>query len=180
MVVVVVMLMLHGCSQSTKPQSAKPQFAERSVAVESRSNSASVGSTRTSSDRPVRSSDRPVRLVSDVDELSETSAYPSVTLEELNNHVENRSAVIVDARSPQRFAQGHVREAINVPTSDEEAYTEQNLGNVDRGQFIIIYCGGASCHASEALYQYLVTQGFTNMRVFQPGWEALAPLRQLQ
>lgn len=93
--------------------------------------------------------------------------------------MENKNAMVIDARAPDRFAQGHVRGAINIPSSQKEAYTEQFLRGVDPNQPILIYCGSESCPASDILYDYLSTQGFTNMRVFKPGWAVLSSAKQL-
>src|SRR5262249_46606355 len=46
------------------------------------------------------------------------TAYSSddVTIEQLREYVRSGSAVIVDARSPDQFAAGHVRGAMNIPS----------------------------------------------------------------
>lgn len=106
--------------------------------------------------------------------------YPSVNFEELRTHVRNKSAVVVDARSASSFTRGHVRGAINIPAGEKETYTEQYLRQLEPGQLIIIYCSSPTCHASDMLYEYLATQGFTNMRLYTPGWQQLAKVSEIQ
>lgn len=109
----------------------------------------------------------------------EPSAYPSVDFEEFSAHVQNNSAVIVDARSPKSFAGGHVRRAINIPAGEKESYTDQYLRHLDHDRLILIYCSNPTCHASDMLYEYLATLGFTNMRLYGPGWQQLALVSKL-
>ena len=98
-----------------------------------------------------------------------------ITLDDVQQHVRNGSAIIIDARGPQRFAEGHVRGAINIPAGEHmEAYRQQYLQDVDPQQLVIIYCSSPTCHASDMVYEYLIGFGFTNMRVFSDGWVALA------
>jgi len=103
-----------------------------------------------------------------------------ITLDEFRGHVRNNTAVIVDAREPEDFAESHVRGALNIPAQQKEAYLGKISRNVGTGQFIIIYCGGPQCSAGDSVYDYAISQGYTNMRVFKPGWQILASARDLQ
>jgi ArsR family transcriptional regulator len=107
-------------------------------------------------------------------------SYPKVDIKEFRTHFQNKSAVIVDARSTKSYAQGHVRGAINVPAGEKEQYTDQYLRHLDPSQLIIIYCSSPTCSASDVVYEYLTTQGFSNMRLFGPGWQKLASARDLR
>ncbi|HEY3246429.1 MAG TPA: rhodanese-like domain-containing protein [Phycisphaerae bacterium] len=103
-----------------------------------------------------------------------------ISLDELRQHVQNQSAVIVDARAPHDFDRGHLRGAINVPSGKEEAYIGDLLRNADLSQPIIIYCNGPHCPAADTVYDHARSYGFTNMRVFKPGWDALSAMHDLQ
>jgi len=103
-----------------------------------------------------------------------------ITLDEMREHVRSQTAVIIDARGPLEFVLGHVRGAFNMPAGEKEAYMPQISQTVAPGQLIIIYCNGPRCNSSDMVYEYLVPQGFTNMRVFEPGWGALASVRDLR
>ena len=97
-----------------------------------------------------------------------------ITLDEFRDHTRNRSAVIVDARLPKDFNKGHVRGAINIPAGDEDRYLEKFRKDVSPDELIIVYCGGPDCPAGDNVATYLAGQGFTNIRVYAPGWQQLS------
>jgi rhodanese-related sulfurtransferase len=101
-------------------------------------------------------------------------ARHDLTLDEFRKHVQNQSAVIVDARLPKDFKKGHVRGAVNIPAGDEDAYLAKFQKDVAPDQLVIIYCGGPDCPAGDNVATYLSTQGFTNLRVYKPGWQQLS------
>ena len=102
-----------------------------------------------------------------------------VTLDEIRELVRNGDAVIIDARWPADFARGHVRGAFNMPAGGEEAYMLQIGKSVTPNKLIIIYCNGPRCRSSDMVYAYLAPRGYTNMRVFKPGWDAMASARAI-
>jgi len=103
-----------------------------------------------------------------------------ITLDQIRELVRNGEAVIIDARGPADFALGHVRGAFNMPAGQAEAYIGQLSQSVAPGQLIVIYCNGPHCDSGDMVYEYLVPQGFSNMRVFKPGWEAIASASDLR
>jgi rhodanese-related sulfurtransferase len=65
--------------------------------------------------------------------------------------------VLVDVRTAEEYASGHIPSAINVPV----ATLEQNLPTEDRGALIIVYCqSGGRSRAGKAA---LVRLGFTRV-----------------
>lgn len=115
-----------------------------------------------------RQNDKPVQMV------RSDSGDGDITLDEVLFHVEHGTALVVDARGRADFQDGHVPGAINVPASEMEQAVAQELGDVDLDQLIIIYCQSAACHSSDMLREYLAGLGFTNLRVYSPGWQVLA------
>lgn len=99
-----------------------------------------------------------------------------VTLADIRRAIADGTALILDVRSRESFEAGHIRGAMNLPASEMEQYREMGLGDVDRDQLIIIYCNNRSCHASDMVYEYLLTEGFSNVKVFSPGWESARSL----
>jgi 3-mercaptopyruvate sulfurtransferase SseA len=55
-----------------------------------------------------------------------------------------------------------------------DAYLAKIRQNIAPDQLIIIYCVNRTCESSDMVYEFLETQGFTNMRVYTPGWQVLA------
>ena len=109
-----------------------------------------------------------------------TESRYDITVDELRGHLQKNTAVIIDAREPEDFVEGHVRGALNMPAEQKEAYLGEINRDVATSQFIIIYCGGPECSAGDTVYDYATSLGFSNMRVFKPGWQALVSSRDLQ
>lgn len=68
-----------------------------------------------------------------------------------------QGAMIVDVRTPQEFADGHLDNAVNFPLSE----LDKHFANVDKDTQIVLYC--RSDNRSAQAYQYLQSQGFTNL-----------------
>jgi rhodanese-related sulfurtransferase len=118
-------------------------------------------------------------LVSQKEIISTSNQTPrhDITVEQIREHQKNHTAMIVDARSPEQFIQGHLTEAINLPAGQRDANIERMHQEVAPDQLIIIYCASAFCEAGDMVYEYLADAGYTNMRVYKPGWEQLAVAR---
>jgi len=112
-------------------------------------------------------------------EIRDSGMRQQVSLDSLRAHVLDGTAVFVDARKPDQFAAGHLRGALNLPSESKEANMGTIWQNVAKDQLIIIYCGGGSCHASDVVYDYLISNGFTQVREFKAGWEVLGNQRDL-
>jgi rhodanese-related sulfurtransferase len=102
-----------------------------------------------------------------------------VTLDDIRNHVRNASAMIIDARVAGDFVLGHVHGALNMPPGQEDTNMDELWQRVAPSGLIIVYCNGPRCNSSDLVREYLVAQGFTNVRVFKPGWKAIAAVREL-
>lgn len=71
--------------------------------------------------------------------LPQTEAeVPRVNVEDAKLAFENGEAIIVDVRSAQAYADGHITGAISIPLDE----FENNIANValDKDQWIITYC----------------------------------------
>ncbi|EHV5555356.1 rhodanese-like domain-containing protein [Vibrio parahaemolyticus] len=68
-----------------------------------------------------------------------------------------KGAMIVDVRTPQEFSEGHLDNAVNFPLSE----LDKHFKDVKKDQLIVLYC--RSGNRSGQAYQYLQSQGFTNL-----------------
>lgn len=68
-----------------------------------------------------------------------------------------QGAVIVDVRTPQEFAAGHLDNAKNYPLSE----LDKHFANIDKDTQIVLYC--RSGNRSGQAFRYLQSQGFTNL-----------------
>ncbi|MDT0346888.1 ArsR/SmtB family transcription factor [Streptomyces litchfieldiae] len=64
-----------------------------------------------------------------------------VTVEELRDRLSDPGTIVVDLRSAQEYAQGHVPGAISLPAAD----LSEALGRIPRDVEVIAYCQGPYC-----------------------------------
>ncbi len=98
----------------------------------------------------------------------------SEELKNLRAHVENGTAIVLDARTFDEYAEGHIPSAFHAPF---EAFIGQvpdymDMLLADPDQLIIVYCGGGDCHASESVGSQLMEYGIENVFVFEGGYPA--------
>ncbi len=106
-----------------------------------------------------------------------------ITLDQIRAHVHDETVVLIDARNPEDFARGHVRGALNLPAGpveQMEGYLTQMRPSMAPDQLIVLYCSGPRCGSGDMVSEYLADRGFTNMRVYSPGWQMLATAKDLQ
>ena len=94
---------------------------------------------------------------------SASDTYRQVSAEEAIALMESESGyVILDVRTAQEFASGHIPDAINVPVEEIGSVPPAELPDPD--QLILVYCrsGNRSKQAAEKLVQ----MGYTNIVEF--------------
>ncbi len=138
----------------------------------------------TRADRGGRPSDadRDEQLASAVEPAAPDPLH-DITLDQIREFVQDQSAVLIDARSPDSFAQGHVRGALNLPAGPVDemaAYLARIRPSLGPDQLIILYCSSAACGSADMVAEYLARQGFGNTRVYSPGWQRLARAKDLR
>jgi rhodanese-related sulfurtransferase len=163
-------MLLTGCSSGG--HDANSLYTERA-----NENDVARGHNQSASGGDMASSPRPDELLGY--RMGQEPLF-DITLDQIRQHVRNNSAVFIDARGTRDFARGHVRGAINMPAGQQAAYMEQIKQSVAPDNFIIIYCSSSHCDSGEMLYEYLTSHGYSNMRVFKPGWEVLSKERDLR
>jgi len=88
---------------------------------------------------------------------------------------DSRTALFVDARSRENFAQGHIPGAVSLPVGRFDEQIGAFMSRHSPAQPIVAYCSGRTCEDSHNLAQLLLESGFVNVRVFidgLPGWKA--------
>ncbi|MBW2477683.1 MAG: hypothetical protein JRE63_10225 [Deltaproteobacteria bacterium] len=102
---------------------------------------------------------------------SETSweALPvPVVLQEIDTLLAE-GAILLDARDPELFSDGHLPGAVSLPlTTFEEAFTTFQK-QVPKSHTLIVYCSGYGCPDSFDLAVKLIHRGFEDVRVFEGG-----------
>ncbi|HEX9252957.1 MAG TPA: rhodanese-like domain-containing protein [Ignavibacteriaceae bacterium] len=76
----------------------------------------------------------------------------------------------IDARSPEEFAEGHIKGAINIPFYGSENYLDA-INHLNKNEFIVTYCSGADCDISILSGNELFEMGFKRVYVFIGGYD---------
>ena len=96
-----------------------------------------------------------------------------ITPTHLKQMTESLPTVIIDTRSPEAFAAGHIPGAVSLPLGDFDAMVEAFAAKIPPQQPIITYCSGRLCQDSHTVAQLLMERGFENVLVYIdgfPGW----------
>lgn len=93
-----------------------------------------------------------------------------ISLEQAYKLFQNNSATFIDARDKWDFAEGHIRNAINLP---EYSFEQDNpiIKSMQKKNSYVIYCGGDDCDVSTRLAVKLNQLGYTKLFVFKLGWK---------
>jgi rhodanese-related sulfurtransferase len=122
--------------------------------------------------------------------LQDQDPVPEISTAELQRVLNDRSAVILDARPFAEYAVSHIPGAISVPgkaglppaqyTADASELTRQYP---DRNQRFVLYCNGMYCGRSKRFGAELQKAGYLNLRRYQlgiPAWRALGGVTQVE
>jgi len=80
-------------------------------------------------------------------------------------------SIILDARSPGEYAEGHIPGAINIPYESLAEHMETLAYEATPDQPVVTYCKGPKCDLSHQLATELRLLGYENVVVFKAGWE---------
>lgn len=86
-----------------------------------------------------------------------------------------RGDVVVDTRSAESYAAGHVAGAVNVPYAQRVARLADLRTTAAYRRPIVVYCRGGDCKSAERFADWLLQEGWSDVAVFDGGypvWEA--------
>ena len=96
-------------------------------------------------------------------ENGKASTYEQITAEQAKTIMDTeRDYVIIDARTEEEFAEGHIENAILIPEYEIKDRAEKELP--DKEQLILVYC--RSGRRSKIASEELVKLGYTNVKEF--------------
>ena len=92
-----------------------------------------------------------------------SSTYEQITAEQAKAMMDTqKDYIIIDARTPEEFAEGHIENAILIPEYEIAGRAEKELPNKE--QLILVYC--RSGRRSKIAATELVKLGYTNVKEF--------------
>ena len=96
-------------------------------------------------------------------ENGKVSTYEQITSEQAKTIMDTeKDYVIIDARTEEEFAEGHIENAILIPEYEIAERAEKELP--DKEQLILVYC--RSGRRSKIASEELVKLGYTNVKEF--------------
>ena len=96
-------------------------------------------------------------------ENNKTSTYEQITAEQAKSIMDTeKDYIIIDARTEEEFAEGHIENAILIPEYEIANRAEKELP--DKEQLILVYC--RSGRRSKIASEELVKLGYTNVKEF--------------
>ena len=136
------------------------------------------------SDNVAADEENSVQLVRQAVFAKPGSGVPEVSTEELEQILQDRSAVVLDTRPHREWSVSHIPTAINVapkPGMPMALYTSDvaevgRLVDGDKSQPLVLYCNGPYCGKSKRVAAALLEEGYKNVRRYQlgaPVWRAL-------
>lgn len=104
------------------------------------------------------------------DNLNKKIALPMPALLDEVQQLVAAGGLLVDARSPELFAAGHIEGAVSLPLADIEDMLAGFVGRVDKDRVVVTYCSGFGCPDSFDLGVRLIEAGYSDVRVFEGGY----------
>lgn len=95
----------------------------------------------------------------------------TVEIEEIKTEIRKNDFIILDVRTPEEFAAGHLKNAININYYDKDF--AQRVSSQDKRKKVVVYCavggrGGQALTKTDALgFQYVL-----NMKGGYNAWKA--------
>jgi 3-mercaptopyruvate sulfurtransferase SseA len=107
----------------------------------------------------------------DTTSTAKPAAKGAISIEEMKRQFDGKTAVILDARSPEEYEAGHIPGAINIPHDEIPKYQDVLTKEVSNDAHVICYCRGPDCDFSDLLATELKIIGWEDVSVFSGGWE---------
>lgn len=106
-----------------------------------------------------------------------------ITYSQLIKYLKHPNLILIDARSPEDFAHGHIGKAINIFAYNEDMnqyFSSLSSIPMDKSNVIIVYCDGGTCEASHKVAMDLIRLGYKNVFVYSGGWEEWSNIQNKQ
>ncbi|HOP62122.1 MAG TPA: rhodanese-like domain-containing protein [Spirochaetota bacterium] len=91
-----------------------------------------------------------------------------VTPAELNDMMSSERLLIIDLRNPHKFADGHIKGAVNIEYHN--ATFVRDIKKLDKDSPVVIYCGVGI--KSDAAADIMKQQGFRNVKILKDGYSS--------
>ena len=102
---------------------------------------------------------------------AESGVIKEISYDQFITFLTKECVILIDARIPESYAKGRIRNAINIDgTMAESPEVIPRLAYLARDKFIIIYCDGGECELSHRVAAVLKNFGYGPIYVYKGGW----------
>jgi len=84
--------------------------------------------------------------------------------------LQGSTTLLIDARSREAFAEGHLPGARSLPRGEEVPGVGALLAEVPLSTSLIVYCSGYDCNDSFELAERLIAAGYRQVRIYEGGF----------
>jgi len=96
---------------------------------------------------------------------------PLVDTGQIRQLLDSKAALLIDARSAEEYASGHIPAAINIPYEDLFNHLDV-INGLPPQSWLICYCDGPPCDLAHLLAVELVNMGYMRVAVYEAGLDA--------
>lgn len=100
----------------------------------------------------------------------EKSSVTFISLSQAEEFFFTQKARFIDSRSREKYREGHIPDAINIPYEEADPSSLGSL-SLPKGEVWVVYCDGEECRSSVHLARKLRERGYTRVKVFFGGWK---------
>ena len=101
----------------------------------------------------------------------ESVFFPRLSLMGVKERFDKKSCIILDARKPEEYQEGHIPGALNFYGNEPEKFAPIVMPQIpDKNREIIAYCHGGDCDLSLQTAKALKEAGYTHVEIFTGGW----------
>lgn len=99
-----------------------------------------------------------------------------ISLEQLRRLLADGHNVLLDARDADGYRKGHIPGARSMPGLEAQDHFDQ-LATIPRDTLVVIYCNNPECHLGRMLGEFMSALGFTNLTLYDDGWDGWVKAR---
>ncbi|MFN0016612.1 MAG: rhodanese-like domain-containing protein [Pirellulaceae bacterium] len=96
---------------------------------------------------------------------------PHIGFQELDELIEKKHAIVIDARYEENYVLGHIPSAISVPVHISPTALQEFAKKVPKDKQVVVYCQSDGCPYDEQIGAQLHMAGINNVTLFQGGWK---------